>query len=173
MAVDLQAKIRDVPDFPTPGVGFKDVSPLLADPDALAHAIDELADWARTKRPDVVVGAEARGFILGPAIARAAGCGFVPARRPGKLPPETVSATYALEYGQNSLELNAGAIGDGARVVIHDDVLATGGTVAAIAGLVEQLGGEVVGTCFIIELSFLNGREKLAGYDVHSLLRYA
>ena len=172
MAVDLQSKVREVPDFPTPGVGFKDVSPLLADPEALAHAIDELGAWTRAKEPDIVIGAEARGFILGAAIARAAGCGFVPARRPGKLPPETVSATYALEYGQNALELNALSIGDGARVVIHDDVLATGGTVAAIAGLVEQLGGEVVGTCFIIELSFLNGREKLAGYDVRSLITY-
>ena len=119
-----------------------------------------------------MLGAEARGFILGAAIAAEAGCGFVPARRPGKLPPETVSATYALEYGQNSLELHPDLIPAGARVVIHDDVLATGGTVEAICGLVERLGGEVVGACFIIELTFLGGRERLAGLDVHSLIEY-
>jgi adenine phosphoribosyltransferase len=118
------------------------------------------------------LGAEARGFILGAAIAKEVPCGFVPARRPGKLPPETVSATYALEYGQNALELNADAIGDGARVVIHDDVLATGGTVEAIGGLVEQLGGEVVGVNFIIELTFLGGRERLTKYPLHSLISY-
>jgi adenine phosphoribosyltransferase len=170
--VDLRTKIREVPDFPTPGVGFKDITPLLADQDALRQAIRELAAWVRSKEPDLVLGAEARGFILGAAIAAEAGCGFVPARRPGKLPPETVSATYALEYGQNSLELHPGLIPSGARIVIHDDVLATGGTVDAIRGLVDSLGGEVVGACFIIELSFLGGRERLAGLDVHSLLEY-
>ncbi len=172
MAVDLRTRIREVPDWPEPGVGFKDVSPLLRDPEALGQTISELADWTRERRPDLVLGAEARGFILGAAIASAVPCGFVPARRPGKLPPETVSATYALEYGQNALELNADAIGDGARVVIHDDVLATGGTVEAIGGLVEQLGGEVVGVCFIIELGFLNGRDRLTRYPLHSLIRY-
>ena len=146
-ALDLRAKIRDVPDFPQPGVVFKDIMPLLAD-------------------------AEARGFILGAALAREVGCGFVAARRPGKLPPETVSATYALEYGQNALELHPGMIGRGARVLIHDDVLATGGTVEAIASLVERLGGEVVGCAFIIELSFLGGRERLSNYDLHALVEY-
>jgi adenine phosphoribosyltransferase len=170
--VDLRTKIREVPDFPTPGVGFKDITPLLADADALRQAIGDLSEWVSTKEPDLVLGAEARGFILGAAIAARAGCGFVPARRPGKLPPETVSATYALEYGQNSLELHPGLIPSGARVVIHDDVLATGGTVAAICGLVESLGGEVVGACFILELSFLGGRTRLDGVDVHSLLEY-
>ena len=172
MAIDLKTRVREVPDWPEPGVGFKDVSPLLRDPDALAQAVDTLAGWSRERQPDFVLGAEARGFILGAAIAKDVPCGFVPARRPGKLPPETVSATYALEYGQNALELNADAIGDGARVVIHDDVLATGGTVEAIAGLVEQLGGEVVGVCFVIELGFLGGRDRLTRYPLFSLLAY-
>jgi adenine phosphoribosyltransferase len=172
MAVDLRTRVREVPDWPEPGVGFKDVSPLLRDPEALGQTIDELAAWTRDQSPDLVLGAEARGFILGAAIANEVPCGFVPARRPGKLPPETVSATYALEYGQNALELNADAIGDGVRVVIHDDVLATGGTVEAIGGLVEQLGGEIVGVCFIIELTFLGGRDRLTKYPLHSLLQY-
>jgi len=172
MTLDLKTKVREVPDWPEPGVGFKDVSPLLRDPEALAQTIEELAAWTREQRPDLVLGAEARGFILGAAIANKVPCGFVPARRPGKLPPETVSATYALEYGQNALELNADAIADGARVVIHDDVLATGGTVEAIGGLVEQLGGEVVGVCFIIELGFLGGRERLTKFPLHSLIQY-
>jgi adenine phosphoribosyltransferase len=172
MAIDLRSRVREVPDWPEPGVGFKDVSPLLRDPEALTQTIDELARWTREQSPDLVLGAEARGFILGAAIASEVPCGFVPARRPGKLPPETVSATYALEYGQNALELNADAIGDGARVVIHDDVLATGGTVEAIGGLVEQLGGEVVGVCFIIELTFLGGRGRVTKYPLHSLIQY-
>ncbi len=172
MTIDLRTRVREVADWPEPGVGFKDVSPLLSDPEALEQTIRGLADWSREHRPDVILGAEARGFILGAAIAKEVPCGFVPARRPGKLPPETVSATYALEYGQNALEVNAGAIRDGARVVIHDDVLATGGTVEAIGGLVEQLGGQVVGVCFIIELTFLGGRERLARYPLHSLITY-
>jgi adenine phosphoribosyltransferase len=172
MAIDLKSRVREVPDWPEPGVGFKDVSPLLRDPDALSQTIGSLASWTREQKPDLVLGAEARGFILGAAIAKEVPCGFVPARRPGKLPPETVSATYALEYGQNALELNADAIGSGARVVIHDDVLATGGTVEAIGGLVEQLGGEIVGVCFIIELTFLGGRDRLQQYPLHSLISY-
>ena len=171
-AVDLRTRIREVDDFPTPGVGFKDITPLLADYDALSQAIGELAEWVRSKQPDLVLGAEARGFILGAAIAAAAGCGFVPARRPGKLPPETVGASYFLEYGENALEVHPELIPRGARVVIHDDVLATGGTVEAICGLVERLGGEVVGACFIIELTFLGGRERLTGRDVHALITY-
>jgi adenine phosphoribosyltransferase len=170
--VDLKTKIREVPDWPAPGVSFKDITPLLADREALEQTIGALADWVRTKEPDLVLGAEARGFILGAAVAAEAGCGFVPARRPGKLPPETVSATYALEYGQNSLEVHPDLIPAGARIVIHDDVLATGGTVAAICGLVERLGGEVVGACFIIELTFLSGRERLNGLDMHALISY-
>jgi adenine phosphoribosyltransferase len=172
MAIDLKERVRNVPDWPEQGVVFRDITPLLRDPDALDQTVQELADWARTHEPDVVLGAEARGFILGAAIARDLHCGFVPARRPGKLPPETVGATYALEYGHNSLELNPKTIGKGARVLIHDDVLATGGTVEAIAGLVEGLGGEVVGVAFIIELTFLGGRERLEKYDLHSLIQY-
>ena len=159
-------------DFPTPGVGFKDVTPLLADAEALRQTISSLAEWVRGKEPDLVLGAEARGFWLGAAIAAEVGVGFVPTRRPGKLPPETVSATYILEYGENSLELHPDLIQRGARVVIHDDVLATGGTVEAIAGLVERLGGEVVGACFIIELTFLGGREKLGELDLYALIAY-
>ncbi len=170
--MDLKSKIREVPDWPQPGVGFKDATPLLADPQALEQAIVELATWAKEKRPDLILGAEARGFWLGAAIAREIGCGFVPARRPGKLPPETVSAEYQLEYGTNALELHADLIPQGSRVLIHDDVLATGGTVEAIGGLVERLGGKVCGVCFIIELTFLGGRERLAQYDLHALIEY-
>jgi len=169
---DLKSHVREVQDFPTPGVGFKDVTPLLADPELLRETVGDLADRVRAKNADIVLGAEARGFWIGSAIAIEAGVGFVPARRPGKLPPETVSASYVLEYGENSLELHPELIRDGARVVIHDDVLATGGTVEAIKGLVEQLGGVVVGACFIIELTFLGGRERLAGLDLHALITY-
>jgi adenine phosphoribosyltransferase len=170
--VDLRTKIREVADFPTPGVGFKDITPLLADHGALTQAIGQLAEWVRGKQPDMILGAEARGFILGAAVAAEAGCGFVPARRPGKLPPETVSASYVLEYGENALEVHPGLIPEGARVVIHDDVLATGGTVDAIRGLVDRLGGEVVGACFLVELTFLGGREKLRDLDLYSLISY-
>jgi adenine phosphoribosyltransferase len=171
--VNLAEKVREIPDWPQPGVSFKDITPLLADAKALDYAIGQLADWGNEKKPDLVLGAEARGFILGAAIAKEIGCGFVPARRPGKLPPETISATYALEYGENALELHPNMIPKGARVLIHDDVLATGGTVEAIAEqLVERLEGEVVGCCFIIELGFLRGRDRLSNYDVHALLEY-
>jgi adenine phosphoribosyltransferase len=170
--VDLRSRIREVPDWPQPGVGFKDVTPLLADPKALDQTVEELGRWSRAKNPDLILGAEARGFILGAAIAREVECGFVPARRPGKLPPETVSATYQLEYGTNALELHPDLFPEGSRVLIHDDVLATGGTVEAIAGLVESLGSVVVGVCFIIELTFLNGRERLSKYDLHALIEY-
>ena len=170
--MDLKAKIREVPDWPQPGVGFKDVTPVLADPQGLAQVVEELAAWAKPKEPDLILGAEARGFWVGAAIAREIGCGFVPARRPGKLPPETVSATYQLEYGTNALELHPDLIPKGARVLIHDDVLATGGTVEAIGGLVEQLGASVCGACFIIELTFLGGRERLSKFDLHALIAY-
>ena len=173
MAVeDLKAKIRDVPDFPEPGIVFKDIMPLLGDPSSLAEATDLIAEWAEPRTPDVILGAEARGFILGAAVAYKLGCGFVAARRPGKLPWKTVSASYALEYGENSLELHADAIAAGQRVLVHDDVLATGGTARAICDLAEQLGGEIVGVAFVIELDFLEGRTQLDGHDVHSLIRY-
>ena len=172
MAIDLRERVRDVPDWPEQGIVFRDITPLLRDPEALDQTIHALAEWGKERRPDVVLGAEARGFILGAAIARELGCGFVPARRPGKLPPETIGATYALEYGENTLELHPETIRSGDRVLIHDDVLATGGTVEAIAGLVESLGAEVVGVAFIIELTFLDGRERLQKYDFQSLITY-
>ena len=172
MSDTLRAKIRDVPDFPEPGIVFKDIMPLLAEPATLREAVDLLAEWIEPRRPDVILGAEARGFILGAALAYKLGCGFVAARRPGKLPWKTVSATYALEYGENSLELHADAIEAGARVLVHDDVLATGGTAGAICNLAEQLGGEIIGLAFVIELTFLHGREQLGDHDVLSLISY-
>jgi adenine phosphoribosyltransferase len=169
---DLKAKIRDVPDFPEPGIVFKDIMPLLGDQATLRETVDLLAEWIEPRKPDVILGAEARGFILGAALAYKLGCGFVAARRPGKLPWKTVSATYALEYGENALELHADAISNGQRVLVHDDVLATGGTAKAICDLAGQLGGEIVGVAFVIELAFLEGRQHLEQYDVHSLLAY-
>jgi adenine phosphoribosyltransferase len=172
MAVDLGARVRDVPDFPKPGIVFKDIMPLLADAEALRETVDRLAEWAAPREPDIILGAEARGFITGGALAWKLGCGFVAARKPGKLPWRTVSARYALEYGFDALELHADAISNGQRVLVHDDLLATGGTAKAKIELVEQLGGEVVGVAFVIELEFLHGRDRLANYDVHSLIQY-
>ena len=172
MTIDLKSKVRDIPDFPKPGIVFKDIMPLLADPDALREAVERLAEWAAPRGPDMILGAEARGFITGGALACRLGCGFVPARKPGKLPWQTVSVKYALEYGFDALEVHADAIIRGQRVLVHDDVLATGGTAKAKCELVEQLGGEVVGVEFLISLDFLGGRERLAGYDVHSLIAY-
>ncbi len=172
MPVDLKAKIRDVPDFPKPGVVFKDIMPLLADPEALEETVELIADWAAPRKPDVVLGAEARGYITGGALACKLGCGFVPARKPGKLPWRTVAVKYALEYGFDQLEVHADSIRPGQRVLVHDDVLATGGTAKATVELVEQLGGIVVGLPFIIELAFLNGRERLEGYEIFSLITY-
>jgi adenine phosphoribosyltransferase len=170
--IDLRSKVRDVPDFPRPGIVFKDIMPLLADADALHQAVDELAEWAAPREVDVVVGAEARGFILGAAVAYKLRCGFVAARKPGKLPYLTVGAKYALEYGFDALEMHVDALKPGTRVLVHDDLLATGGTARAKIDLVEQLGAEVVGVAFVVELSFLNGRDKLYGHDVHSLIQY-
>jgi adenine phosphoribosyltransferase len=170
---DLSAKIRDIPDFPKRGIVFKDIMPLLADAQALHETVERLAEFAEPRKPDVVLGAEARGFILGAALAYRLGCGFVAARKPGKLPWRTISAKYALEYGFDALELHADAIAQGSRVLIHDDLLATGGTARAKIDLVEQLGGIVVGLAFVIELEFLNGREKIGGYDIFSLIQYS
>jgi adenine phosphoribosyltransferase len=170
--LDLKASVRDVPDFPQPGIVFKDVMPLIADPEALRTSIDQLAEWARPRSPDIILGAEARGFIFGGALAYALGCGFVPARKPGKLPWTTIEATYDLEYGTDTLEIHADALGEGSRVVVLDDVLATGGTARAKIDLVERLGGIVVGALFVIELEFLHGRDRLEGYDVHALITY-
>lgn len=171
-ATELRRLIRDIPDFPEAGIVFKDITPLMADPQALALAVKGLAEYARPLDVDCVIAAEARGFLLGPALALELEAGFVLARKPGKLPYETVSAEYLLEYGSDQLELHSDAIGKGARVLVHDDLLATGGTAAALCDLVEQLGGEVVGCGFLIELAFLSGRERLAPYDVHALLSY-
>ena len=171
--VDLASLIRDVPDFPTEGIMFKDVMPLIADPVAFRETIDRLAAWAGPRTPDVILGAEARGFIFGGALAYALGCGFVTARKPGKLPWETIEARYALEYGTDALEVHVDAFKPGARVIVLDDVLATGGTAHAKIELVERLGGVVVGALFVIELSFLNGRERIPGIDVHALIDYS
>ncbi len=172
VAPELRRLIRDIPDFPTPGIVFKDITPLMADPHALALAVKGLADYGRPLKVDCVIAAEARGFLLGPALALALGTGFVLARKPGKLPYETVSAEYLLEYGTDQLELHRDAVGQGARVLVHDDLLATGGTAAALCDLVGQLGGEVVGCGFLVELANLGGRERLAPHEAHALLSY-
>jgi len=170
--LDLRDRIRDVPDFPSEGIVFKDLMPLIADPEYFAETIRRLADWARPREPALIFGAEARGFIFGAALAYALGAGFIAARKPGKLPRETVEATYALEYGTDSLQVHKDAVPAGTRVIVLDDVLATGGTARAKVELVEALGGIVAGVLFVIELDFLKGRERLAGYDVHSLIQY-
>ena len=170
--MDLREYIRDIPDFPNPGIVFKDLTPMLLDPVAFDHAIALLADYARPLGVDLIVAAEARGFIFGGALARELRVGFVPARKPGKLPHETVSVRYGLEYGVDELHLHADALSGGTRVLIHDDLLATGGTSKAKIDLVEQLGGRVVGCAFVVELAFLDGRQALEGYDVQALLRY-
>jgi adenine phosphoribosyltransferase len=168
----LRGLIREIPDFPELGIVFKDITPLLADADGLALAVEGLADYGRALKADCVIAAEARGFLLGPALALKLGAGFVLARKPGKLPWETVSAEYMLEYGADQLEVHSDAIGPGARVLVHDDLLATGGTAAALCDLVAQLGGEVVGCGFLVELAFLKGRERLAPREAHALITY-
>jgi adenine phosphoribosyltransferase len=170
--LDLRSLIREIPDFPRAGIDFKDITPLLADAAALAEAVRLLAEHARALDVEYVVAAEARGFLLGPALALELGAGFVLARKPGKLPYDTVSAEYLLEYGSDQLELHSDALASGGRVLVHDDLLATGGTAAALCELVEQLGGEVVGCGFLVELAFLGGRERLSGREVHALLSY-
>jgi len=171
-APDLRSHIRDVPDYPRPGIVFKDITPLLLDAAALRSAVDQLADYAKARGIDYVVSAEARGFVLGGALAAASGAGFVVARKPGKLPREVDSAEYELEYGVDALEVHSDAMRGGPRVLVHDDLLATGGTAEALCRLVEQAGGEVVGCAFLVELEFLNGRSRLAGRDVLSLITY-
>jgi adenine phosphoribosyltransferase len=169
---DLSSYIRDIPGFPRPGIVFKDIMPLVAEPTALRRVVHGLAEFARPLAPDIILGAEARGFIFGAALAYELGCGFAAARKPGKLPYRTVTATYALEYGTDSLELHEDAITPGTRVLIHDDLLATGGTAKAKVDLVELVGGDVVGAAFVVELAFLGGREVLAPVPVHSLVQY-
>ena len=172
MTLDLRERIRDVPDFPSAGIVFKDLMPLVADAEYFAESIRQLAEWARPREPELILGAEARGFIFGAALAYELGAGFIAARKPGKLPRETVEATYALEYGTDSLQVHRDSFRPGARVIVLDDVLATGGTAHAKVELVESLGGIVAGVLFVIELEFLHGRDRLAGYDVHSLIQY-
>lgn len=168
----LKAAIRDVPDFPKKGIVFKDITTLLKDPVKFREAGDLLADLVRGRPADKVVAIESRGFILGSLVADRLGVGFVPVRKPGKLPARTVSASYELEYGTDSLEMHEDALARGDRVLIVDDVIATGGTARAVGELAERLGATVLAYAFLVELTFLNGREKLKGYDVLSLVRF-
>lgn len=171
-AEKLLQLIRNVPDFPKPGIVFRDITTLLADPEGLALAVKAMADPFAQQQIDTVVGAESRGFIFGAAIAVELGCAFVPVRKPGKLPAQTISQEYELEYGSDRLELHADAIKPGQRVLMVDDLLATGGTMKACCQMVEQLGGQVAAVSFLIELGFLNGRAQLAHYDVRSIINY-
>jgi adenine phosphoribosyltransferase len=168
----LKQLIREVPDFPKPGINFYDITTLLKHPEGLRQTVDALSDQFRGEQIDTVVGIEARGFIFAPAMAYHLGAGFVPARKPGKLPSECATVSYDLEYGQDALQMHNDAVGDGHRVLIADDLLATGGTARAVVDLVERMGGRVVGLAFVVELEFLPGRQKLEGYDVRSLIKY-
>jgi adenine phosphoribosyltransferase len=171
-AADLRSLIREIPDFPRPGISFKDITPLMADPRALSQAVAALAQSARELQVDCVIAAEARGFLLGPALALELGAGFALARKPGKLPHETVAVDYELEYRRGTLELHRDALAPGARVLVHDDLLATGGTAAALCELSEGVGAVVAGCGFLVELAFLKGRDRLAPHDVHALVTY-
>jgi adenine phosphoribosyltransferase len=164
--------IREVPDFPKPGINFYDITTLLKQPEGLRRTVDALASQFEGVKVDTVIGVEARGFIFAPALAYHMGAGFVPVRKPRKLPAECASISYDLEYGQDTLEIHRDAIGQGHRVIIADDLLATGGTARAVVDLVEDLGGTVVGLVFVVELEFLPGRKRLEGYDVRSLIKY-
>jgi len=170
--VDLKALIREVPDFPKPGILFYDITTLLKDPVGLHWAVDSLADHYIGRVIDRVVGIEARGFIFAPMVAYRLNAGFVPVRKPQKLPADTARVEYSLEYGKDALEIHRDAIGKGQQVLIIDDLLATGGTAAAVAQLVESLGGKVAGIGFLVELEFLKGKDKISQYDLHSVLKY-
>ncbi|HEV8641143.1 MAG TPA: adenine phosphoribosyltransferase [Methylomirabilota bacterium] len=170
---DLRAKIRDIKDFPTEGILFRDITTLLKDAPAFRYVIDQLAERYRNERVEVVVAVESRGFIFGGALAHQLRSGFVPVRKLGKLPAKTIEVEYELEYGRDALAMHEDAIRAGQRVLAVDDLLATGGTMAATLRLIEQLGGHVVGVAFLIELAFLHGREKLKNYPLHSLIVYA
>lgn len=172
--MELLAKrlIRDIADFPKAGIVFKDITPVLQDPKAFREVMDRMLEYARAQEPDVIVGIESRGFIFGAPLALSLGTSYVPVRKLGKLPGEIVREEYALEYGTNTVEMHKDAIRHGDRVLIVDDLLATGGTSAAAANLIEKVGGEVVGLVFLVELTFLNGREVLTDYDVCSLIEY-
>lgn len=170
--MNLKKYIKDIPDFPEPGVIFRDVTPLLADKDAYQESIRLLCEFVKEKKVDVIVGPEARGFLFGCPVALALNCGFVPVRKPGKLPREVISQSYDLEYGSNEIQMHSDSIQPGQNVLIVDDLLATGGTVEAAISLIEKMGGNVVGAAFLIELEALKGRELLKEYDVYSVLKY-
>jgi len=170
--MDLKGKIRSIPDFPKKGIVFRDITTLLSDSDAFKYSVDRMTEQYKGKEIDLVLGAEARGFIFGALLAYNLGAGFIPVRKPGKLPYDTCQTSYDLEYGQNILQIHADAVKKGDRVLIVDDLVATGGTAKAKAVLVEKMGGEVIGFCFLIELEFLNPRKVLEGYDVFSLIKY-
>ena len=170
--MDLKSKIRSIPDFPSKGIVFRDITPLIRDGEAFRYAIDEMAGQYEGKKIDAILGAEARGFIFGAAMAYKMGAGFIPVRKPGKLPYKTCTVSYDLEYGSNSLEMHVDAINKGDKILIVDDLVATGGTAKAKAELIENMGGEIAGLCFLIELEFLNPRKVLSKYDVFSMIKY-
>jgi len=170
--MDLKSHIRNIKDFPKPGVMFRDITTLIKDPEAFNYTLDLLLSFVADKKIDKVVGVESRGFIFGAVLAHKLNAGFIPVRKPGKLPAEKVSISYSLEYGEDKLEMHKDAIQPGDKVLIHDDLLATGGTMDAVCKLIEKLGGEIVQLSFIIELSFLHGRDKLEKYDVRSIVNY-
>lgn len=172
ISMDLKKYIADVPDFPEEGIIFRDISPLMADGEAYRFATNEIVKYAKDKGVDMIVGPEARGFIVGCPVAYELGIGFAPARKKGKLPRETVEVSYGLEYGSDVLQIHKDAISPGQKVLVCDDLLATGGTIAATIKLIEQLGGKVVGTAFLVELSELKGRNKIEGYDILALMEY-
>lgn len=168
----LETYIRDIQDFPKPGIVFKDITPLLSEPAAVKECLSTLLDGISDRRVDKVVGIESRGFFFGTLLAYHLNAGFIPVRKPGKLPFETLSATYELEYGKDTLEIHTDAIRAGERVLVHDDVLATGGTAKAVCELVERLGGEIIQLSFLMELSFLQGRSKLGNREIFPVLTY-
>ncbi len=170
--MDLKNYIREVKDFPKEGIDFKDITTLIKDNYAFKFTIDRFVEYLKDKEVDIIVGPEARGFLMGAPVSYGLGVGFVPVRKPGKLPYETESVSYGLEYGEDTIEIHKDSIKKGQKVAILDDLLATGGTVEATAKLIEKLGGEVVSINFLIELEFLNGRERLKNYDVNSLIKY-
>lgn len=169
---DVKSLIREIPDFPRKGIGFKDITPVLKDKDAFSYSVNMLADALKGRNVDLIAGPEARGFLFGAPLAYKMGIGFIPVRKPGKLPAETIKYEYELEYGMDSLEIHKDAIKKGKRVVIVDDLLATGGTILAAAKLIEELGGIVDCILFLTELTFLDGRKKLDGYDIISLIKF-
>jgi adenine phosphoribosyltransferase len=170
--IDLRNHIRSVPDFPKKGIVFRDITTLLKDSEAFGRAIDVFFERYKDQRIDKIVSVESRGFIFGAALAQKLGVGFVPIRKPGKLPAETIREEYQLEYGKDAVEIHRDAITPGERILVHDDLLATGGTILAACRLVGKLGGNITGLCFLIELTFLHGRDRLEGYDIFSIIKY-